>query len=209
MPVIAYSIRAALKSGVFKRVIVSTDDEEIAEISKNYGAEVPFLRPKEMADDHESVGVPVRHALDWLKDTGFEFDMHCMVFATAPFVRADRLRDSFELFRSRPDKAMCFSVVEYPTPIQRAFRITEDGGAEMFNPEYHSWRSQDLEKAYHDAGQFSWAAYSRESTDPIPWGPHSLPYVIPHYEAVDIDTPDDWVRAEMMYRALSEQDGAA
>ncbi|MEG3618345.1 pseudaminic acid cytidylyltransferase [Magnetovibrio sp. PR-2] len=207
LPMIAYSIRAALESDVFKRVIVTTDDQEIAEIAVNYGAETPFLRPAELADDYQSVGKPMMHALEWLKESGFEFDFHCMLFATAPFVRPERLRESFEIFRARPDKAECFSVVEYTFPIQRAIRITEDGAADMFQPEYFSCRSQDLEQAYHDAGQFSWAAYSRPNLDQTAWGPSTLPYVIPHYEAVDIDTPDDWVRAELMYKALQDAQG--
>lgn len=203
-PIVAYSIEAALKSGCFDRVLVSTDDAEIVEIAKKYGAEAPFVRPPELADDFASLGGVVSHALDWLKKGGVDPDYVCLLFATAPFIEADTLKKSFESLLSHPEKSICFGVTEFNFPIQRAIKILKDGSIQMFQPEHFSTRSQDLEKAYHDAGQFSWSKVRVDKPDESPWGPQAIPFVLPSYKVQDIDTPDDWIRAEAMYKALQE-----
>ena len=183
---------------------MSTDDAEIAEIAKEYGAEAPFLRPPELADDYASLGGVISHALNWLKEDGAEADYVCLLFATAPFIESGTLKKSFDVLLSHPEKSTCFGVTEFNFPIQRAIKIAQDGSIQMFQPEHFSTRSQDLEKAYHDAGQFSWSKVRTENQDQHPWGPQAMPFVLPSYKVQDIDTPDDWIRAEAMYRALQE-----
>ena len=142
-------------SGCFDRIVVSTDDLEIAEVARQLGAEVPFMRPAELSGDYIGAIPVVRHALQWLIENGDPVHFACCIYATAPFLSTLNLQRGWELVsESKYDYA--FSVTTYAFPIQRAFRITEKGGVGMFNPECFSVRSQDLEEAWHDAGQFYW-----------------------------------------------------
>ncbi len=202
-PLIAYSIETALKSKLFDKVIVSTDDEEIAKVAKEYGAEVPFVRPKELSDDYSSSGDAVAHAIKLLKTKGESFRYVCTIYATAPFLQKEYLIKGFETLKNS-DAKMAFSVTSMPFPIQRTFKITKDGRCEMFWPENFSKRSQDLEEAYQDAGQFYWEDISKEWKE-IPFGSQSIPVVLPRYLVQDIDTPEDWKRAELMYKVLQEE----
>jgi N-acylneuraminate cytidylyltransferase len=199
-PIIAHSIAAALESGVFDRVMVSTDDAEIAEVARAHGAEIPFLRPTDLADDFTGTNAVVRHALNWHREQGLDYVYACCVYATAPFVQADDLRRGFELLAASA-KAFAFSVTSFPFPIQRAIRLNRDGAVEAMFPEFAGHRSQDLEEAYHDAGQFYWGR-AQAFLDDVPlFSPAALPVILPRHRVQDIDTLEDWHRAELLYQA--------
>jgi len=200
-PLIAYSIENALNSNLFDKVIVSTDDEEIAKIALEYGAEVPFIRPKKLGDDLIGIAPVIQHAVDYLLHTlGIDIDYVCTIYATAPLLEEKYLKQGYEEIKKNTAKK-AFSVTSMPSPIQRAFKITSEGRCEMFTPDFFYSRSQDLDDAYHDAGQFSWNNLKIES-DKIPYGEDSIPIIIPRHLAQDIDTLEDWKRVELMYYAL-------
>ena len=203
-PMIAWSIEAALESGCFDRVIVSTDDDEIAEVARQHGAEVPFMRPLELSDDHTGTIPVIRHAIETINSQGRAVEQACCLYATAPFIRAEDLRRGLEILQgSGGDYA--FSVTSYAFPIQRAIRLTPEGRVEMFNPEHFSTRSQDLEEAYHDAGQFYWGRADAWLQGKMIFSPASLPVMLPRHRVQDIDTPEDWVRAEWLFKAMQAQ----
>lgn len=203
-PMIAWSIEAALESGCFDRIIVSTDDDEIAEVARQYGAEVPFMRPLELSDDHTGTIPVIRHAIETINSQGRSVEQACCLYATAPFIQAEDLRRGLEILQgSGGDYA--FSVTSYAFPIQRAIRLTPEGRVEMFNPEHFNTRSQDLEEAYHDAGQFYWGRADAWLQGKMIFSPASLPVMLPRYRVQDIDTPEDWVRAEWMFKAMQAQ----
>jgi pseudaminic acid cytidylyltransferase len=199
-PLIAYSIEAALKSNLFEKVIVSTDDEEIAKIAVKYGAVVPFLRPKELSDDYTGTGAVIEHTINYLKVQGEDYGFICTIYATAPFLQEKYLIEGFEKLKNS-NARNAFSCTSLPFPIQRTFKITSDERCEMFYPENFSKRSQDLQEAYQDAGQFYWTNLNVKSTDII-FGKDSIPIVLPRYLVQDIDTLEDWIRAEYMYEAI-------
>ncbi len=205
-PMIAWSIEAALQSACFDRVIVSTDDDEIASVARQYGAEVPFVRPAELSDDHTGTIPVIRHAIDWCNQQGDSVRQACCLYATAPFVTTEDLCRGLATLQSNScDYA--FSVTSYPFPIQRAIRINRDGRVEMFNPEHFNTRSQDLEEAFHDAGQFYWGrAEAWLQGKPI-FCPDALPVALPRHRVQDIDTEEDWVRAEWLFKAMRAQEG--
>ncbi|SFV55921.1 N-Acetylneuraminate cytidylyltransferase [hydrothermal vent metagenome] len=202
-PLIAYSIETALQSNLFEKVIVSTDDEEIAKVAREYGAEVPFMRPKELADDYTGSDEVIKHALDFLQNSGEEYDFACTIYATAPLLQVEYLKEGLQKLQENPDAHMAFSVTSMPFPIQRTFKITKENRCEMFFPENYKTRSQDLEEAYQDAGQFYWENLKNEPTD-IAFGKSSIPIVLPRHLVQDIDTPEDWERAEYMYQILHQ-----
>src|SRR5208283_4279689 len=154
-PIIAYSIESAIESGLFERIIVSTDDPEIANVAVELGAEAPFMRPATLADDHTGTNAVVKHAVAWAIDHDRVVTHACCIYATAPFIQASQLREGFASLLAG-DKAFAFSVTSYPFPIQRALRVSSEGVVEPMFPEHVLSRSQDLEPAYHDAGQFYW-----------------------------------------------------
>ncbi len=201
-PLIVYSIEVALKSKLFDRVIVSTEDEEIAEVARKHGAEVPFMRPLELADDFSSSGDSVRHTIKTLQKEGEKIDFVCTIYATAPLLDAKYLKEGFEILKNS-DACMAFSVTSMPFPIQRTFKITKDNRCKMFTPQHFSDRSQDLEEAYQDAGQFYWQRVDREIKD-IPFGSDSIPIVLPRYLVQDIDTLEDWDMAEKLYQVVKK-----
>ena len=204
-PIIAYSIAAARQSGVFDRIIVTTDDEEIAETARVFGAETPFLRPKTLADDYTGTTPVVGHAIRWLnrhQDQPVTFA--CCIYATAPFVQPTTLREAFQRLSSAPHKRFAFSVTSFPFPIQRAVFLSDDKtGMEPAFPQYlFSARPQDLQPAYHDAGQFYWGRADAFVNDEVVYSPLSIPIVLPRHWVQDIDTPEDWVCAERLYQAM-------
>lgn len=201
-PLIAYSIETAIRSELFDKVIVSTDDKEIADIAKQHGAEVPFIRPKELSDDFTGTFDVVDHALEWLHDNGEEYDFVCTIYATAPLLQPKYLIEGYEKLQNS-DAINAFSVTSMPFPIQRTFKIDEDGRCKMFWPEHFHTRSQDLEEAYQDAGQFYWSKIGKNSDD-VMFGHDSIPIILPRHLVQDIDTLEDWKRAEVMYRVLKE-----
>lgn len=208
LPMIAWSIRAAVDSGCFDRIIVSTDDVEIAAVAKEYGAEAPFLRPEALSDDHTGTTPVVAHAVQWQQAHGVSASTVCCLYATAPFVRAhDLQRGLATLEESGADFA--FSITSYAFPIQRAIRITDAGRVQMFQPNHFQTRSQDLEEAWHDAGQFYWGKAAAWLANKPLLGPDSAPVILPRYRVQDIDTPEDWARAELMLKALNAAEGLA
>jgi pseudaminic acid cytidylyltransferase len=203
-PMIARSIEAALESGCFDRVIVSTDDAEIAEVARQYGADVPFMRPAELSDDYAGTVPVIRHAVEWFSANGEAPEQVCCIYATAPFVTGENIRRGLEALAEN-DCDYAFSVTSYAFPIQRAIRITSVGRAEMFNPEHFNTRSQDLEEAYHDAGQFYWGRASAWLEGKVLFGVHAVPVLLPRHRVQDIDTLEDWERAEWLFKAMQAQ----
>ena len=200
---IGYSIEAAITSQCFDKVIVSTDDQEIAEVAKSFGAEVPFIRPDELANDHAATTPVVKHAIEWFDEQGQSPTDVCCLYATAPFIQSQTISKAFQqLQESNSD--YCFSVTSFAFPIQRSIRITQDDKVDMFYPENFNVRSQDLEEAYHDAGQFYWGK-AQAFKDELPiFSETASPYILPRYLVQDIDTTEDWIRAEAMHRVLQE-----
>jgi pseudaminic acid cytidylyltransferase len=200
-PMITWSIEAALQSGCFDQVVVSTDDAEIAEVARQYGAQVPFMRPAALSDDHTGTTAVVAHAIDWFSAQGQMPEQVCCLYATAPFVSADDLRRGLAVLTAT-GADYAFSVTSYAFPIQRAIRITPAGRLEMFSPEHFNTRSQDLEEAYHDAGQFYWGCASAWLDNKMLFSPASVPLLLPRYRVQDIDTPEDWQMAEYLFQAF-------
>lgn len=201
-PIVAWSIQAAKESGCFDHVLVSTDDDEIAEVARQCGAEVPFKRPSELSDDYAGTVPVVAHCIDWVNRNVGEVDSACCLYATAPFVQAEDLRRGLQILQST-GADYTFSVTSYAFPIQRAIRITTDERVEMFQPEHFNTRSQDLEEAWHDAGQFYWGkAKSWLAEQPL-FDSGAAPVPLPRHRVQDIDTPEDWVRAELMFKCFN------
>lgn len=204
-PMIAWSIAAARESGCFDRIAVSTDDIGIAAVAREYGAEVPFIRPPELSDDYVGTLPVVRHAIDWYSEAGCSPEAVCCLYATAPFVRAADLKRGLEcLDLHAADYA--FSVTSYGYPIQRALFLNGDGRLEMFQPRLVDARSQDLVEAFHDAGQFYWGR-ARAWLDGRPvFSSEAIPIILPRHRVQDIDTPEDWARAEWLFREMAAAD---
>lgn len=200
-PIIAHSIAAALDSGCFDRVIVSTDDDEIAEVARAHGAEVPFKRPPELANDHAGTISVVQHALRWLDEAGSPASQACCLYATAPFVRPEDLRQALAMLEASGGDFV-FPVTDYGFPIQRALRLGLHDQVAMFDPAAYAVRSQDLEPAFHDAGQFYWGRAEAWRVGRPVFGPGATALRLPRHRVQDIDTPEDWLRAEWLYRAL-------
>lgn len=199
-PMIAWSINAAKRSGLFAHILVSTDDPEISEIARHCGAETPFRRPAELADDITPTVPVIAHAVRASLDIGMTVQSACCIYPCAPFLQSDDLISAMRLAGER-DSEFVYPVTNYPHPIQRAMRQLPTGRMQFLQPEHEMTRTQDLEKTFHDAGQFywgkaaAWLAQGRMHTDGI-----GMP--IPSWRVVDIDTHEDWVRAEIIYKAL-------
>ena len=200
-PMIAWSIEAAKASGLFDHIIVSTDDDEIAEVASLWGAEVPFTRPAELSYDYVGTGAVVKHAVEWtIKNLG-KIEFVCTIYATAPFISpADMTKGLALLLES--NARIVFTVTSFPFPIQRAIKIDENGRVAMFQPEHFLTRSQDLEPAYHDAGQFYWARTDAALNQVSAFSSEAMPLILPRHQVQDIDTIEDWQRAEHMFEAL-------
>lgn len=200
-PMIAYSIKVALESGLFDKVIVSTDSRKIADIAEAHGAEVPFIRPDDLSDDHSSTAAVLVHALKFAEQQGWHTEYACCIYATAPFIRTEYLAQGLEAVKNASvDNA--FSVTSYAFPVFRAQRIKNDGMLEMQWPEHRLSRSQDLPELYHDAGQFYWMAVAAFMANPNLYA-KAAPVLLPRHLVQDIDTEEDWARAELMYKALN------
>lgn len=207
-PMIAWSIAAARASGCFEKIIVSTDDAEIAQIARECGADVPFVRPPELSDDTTGTIPVIAHAIDWIVAQGVVVTEVCCIYATAPFVSAEDLQRGL-VIQQASDSEYAFSVTSYAFPIQRAVRITNLGRIEMFDPSQFNTRSQDLEEAFHDAGQFYWGKADAWLAGKPIFSPGATPVILPRHRVQDIDTPEDWLRAELMFKALQETNGLA
>lgn len=200
-PMIAWSIAAARQSDCFDRIIVSTDDDETAEVARAYGAEVPFTRPPELSDDYTGTIPVIAHAVGWQNAHGQPVSEACCIYATAPFVQAQDLQRGLHLLLST-GADYAFSVTSYAFPIQRAIRITREGRVEMFSPQHCNSRSQDLEEAWHDAGQFYWGTASAWLAQKPLFSSGTAPVPLPRFRVQDIDTPEDWAHAEVMFKCL-------
>lgn len=203
-PMLVWSIQAAQKAGCFQRIIVSTDDPQIAALAQAHGAEIPFARPSYLADDHTGTREVLVHAIECLDAEGCSLHAVCCLYATAPFVLPEDLLKARErMLVSRLDTVV-FAATSFPFPIQRAIRLDQEGYASAINPHDAEQRSQDLEEAFHDAGQFYWAT-------PSAWRqPGNLfdgarPLILPRWRVQDIDTEEDWKRAELMHPIVMQE----
>ncbi len=204
-PMIGYAIGAALDSGLFDRVVVSTDDDEISAIAARHGAECPFSRPPDLADDFTPTVPVIAHAIRACQQLGWDVAETCCIYPGVPFIRADDIRAALELLDQRGGVGYTFPVTAFPSPIQRALRRNVDGSVSPFDPQYVHTRTQDLEPAFHDAGQFYWG-HAQRWLDGLSIHGNGAAIVLPEWRVVDIDTPDDWVRAEALYRAMPPAD---
>jgi pseudaminic acid cytidylyltransferase len=197
-PMIAWPIEAARASGCFDRIVVSTDDGEIADVARACGAEVPFMRPEALADDHATTAAVLSHAVEVMGVPAGE--AVCCIYPTSPFLAAEDLRAGFDLLVSSGADYVV-SVARFEAPVQRALRRDDQGRIGMMHPEHASTRSQDLEPAYFDAGKFYWArAGSWAAGNPILAG-NSVGIELPRGRAQDIDLADDWEWSERLFRA--------
>jgi pseudaminic acid cytidylyltransferase len=199
-PMIAYAIEAAIKSRLFSRVIVSTDDLEIANISKEFGADVPFMRPEELADDYTGTVPVVAHVIKACNERGWVFKKVCCIYPAVPMIEVGDLVAAYFMLKQEGTDYV-FPIAAFPSAIQRALRQKKDGYVQPFYPEYQQTRTQDLESAYFDAGQFyfgkvdAWLAGKSLHE-------HGRGLHIPEARVIDIDTPEDWERAQLFYRFL-------
>lgn len=198
VPMIVRSIRTAVDSGLFDQVVVSTDDAEIADVARVHGAQVPFLRPVDLADDFTGTAAVIVHALEQMPS----FDFACCIYATAPLLQVRYLREGLELLERHADKSFAFSVCDFGFPVQRALTLDEQGALRALYPEFRNTRSQDLPKAFQDAGQFYWGRREAWLRGEVLYSPASLPVILPRHLVQDIDTAEDWKRAEYLYAAL-------
>lgn len=203
-PMLAWSIQAAQRSECFDHIIISTDDQEIAECARSYGATIPFFRPLELADDYTPTAAVIAHAVKWYESEGVALDAVCCLYATAPMVDAKDLRKGLEMLEGGACDQFVFTATTYASPIQRAIRIDQQSGlAHMWQPESFDQRSQDLEPAYHDAGQFYWGR-------PEGWlsqanlfeGSQAL--ILPRWRVQDIDNEEDWTMAELTLTRMEQ-----
>ena len=201
-PMIAHAITAAIASGLFEHVVVSTDDEEIAAISRDWGAETPFVRPDELSNDYTATVPVVAHGIQACRALGWTFEYVCCIYPGVPFIQTDDLSGALDLL-NQTQTDYCFPVTEFPSSIQRALRRLDDGQMQPFFPQFELTRTQDLEMAYHDAGQYYWG-HSRAWLENAKIHSSGVGYVIPNWRVVDIDTQEDWKRAEFLFKSLSQ-----
>ena len=208
-PVIHWSISAALMSGLFDKVVVSTDDEEIAQVARQSGALVPFVRPAQLADDYTPTRQVVNHAIESCEAIWGRFDTVCCVYATAPLLESSDLTAAYHLLENTAHHFV-FSAVQFEFPIQRAFKLNAHSEPEMVQPENRFTRSQDLEPMYHDAAQFYWGRRDAFMQGEYMFAKHSKAYVLPANQVRDLDTDEDWQIALALWQAKnSRQRGAA
>nr|WP_321271234.1 pseudaminic acid cytidylyltransferase [uncultured Tolumonas sp.] len=200
-PMISYAINMAISSNAFDSVIVSTDSEIIADIAINLGASVPFLRKKELSDDYTGTVSVISDAIIELEKINIIAKHYCCIYATTPLLLSSDISSSFKEMNEK-NADYCFVATTYNHPIQRALKIKDDGRITPFYPNEMSKRTQDLEIAYHDAGQFYWGKHDTWLTQQNIFSNNCIPYIIPHYRAIDIDTEEDWKHAELIYSAL-------
>ena len=198
LPMIAHSIKVALGSGLFEYVVVSTDDQEIADVALQYGALVPFMRPDHLADDHATTLDVMAHAVLACEALEWAAQRYCCLYATAPFVTEPDLRRGLEALL-KPDVSYAFSATRFDFPVQRAIKISETGEIAPAWPEFIGARSQDLEPMFHDAGQFYWGHAHAFVSKATFFAAHSRAILLPGYRVQDIDDEEDWYRAELMH----------
>ncbi|HEX5398548.1 MAG TPA: pseudaminic acid cytidylyltransferase [Verrucomicrobiae bacterium] len=203
-PMLAWPIAAARASGVFDAILISTDDDEVAAVAERHGAEAPFRRPAELADDRTPTQPVIAHALRWFTEHRGPVEFVCCIYATAPFLQARYLREGLELLRTHPDADFTFAVTSYAYPIFRSLKRNPDRTVAMFWPEHEMTRSQDLPEAWHDAGQFYWGRGGSFLKHPGVFSARSYPVTLPRHLVQDIDTPEDWQMAERLFDAARQ-----
>lgn len=202
-PMIAYAIEAAKKSGLFDHVVVTTDSEEISKVAVRLGAEVPFMRPTKLADDYTETVPVIAHCIEACQHLGWDFNHVCCIYPGVPLIEISDLKGAFELLASE-SVGYSFPIAEFPSAIQRALKLTKNGKTQPFYPEFELARTQELVPAYYDAGQFYWAkAETWLSNSKI--HSSSLGFIIPSWRVVDIDTQEDWLRAEQVYNSINRR----
>lgn len=201
-PMIAWSIEAALQSGSFDRVVVSTDDAEIAEVARAWGAQVPFMRPAELSDDYTGTTAVIAHAVDWFDRQGVTPAQVCCIYATAPFIASEDIRNGLAILNETGCDYV-FAATTYAFPIQRAIQLSDRGRVRMFDERQFNVRSQDLGEAYHDAGQFYWGHAQAWQANKLIFGADSSIVLLPRYRVQDIDTGEDWLMAEYLFKAVN------
>jgi pseudaminic acid cytidylyltransferase len=205
-PMVAHAIENALASKFVDKVVVSTDDQEIANVAVQYGADVPFLRPNELADDYTGTSPVVRHAIETLLDSGWDIEYCACVYATSPLLTTSLINSCYEKLLNSESTDYVFTAARFSFPIQRAILQTESGGVKPFDNFGITQRSQDLEPAYHDAGQLYWGHHSTWlDTSKRIFGANSKMVVMPDHLVQDIDTPEDWERAELLYKLINSE----
>ena len=202
-PMIAWSIEAGLSSGCFDQVVVSTDDDEIAAVARDFGADVPFVRPHDLSDDFTPTAPVIAHAIDWFARRGNTVDYACCIYATAPFIQAADIHAGLKLI-IETSVNFVFPVTTFPYPIQRALRFTSQSNVAMLDPSFDLVRSQDTEETVHDAGQFYWGTSAAWNANKSILSSISAGVRVPRYRVQDIDSLEDLVRAEKMFRILLE-----
>ena len=201
LPIIAHSIKAAQESKLFDRIIVTTDDDEIADVARSFGAEIPFMRPKELSDDHTSTIPVIAHAIQILQTNGDDIETACCIYATAPFIRSEDIIRAYHALITH-QKQYAFPVTTFPFPIWRGVERDDEGNIQMFWPEHFATRSQDLKEVYHDVGQFYWGTPDAWLSGQPIFSDAATSIVLPRHLVQDIDTPEDWLRAQLMHKAL-------
>jgi pseudaminic acid cytidylyltransferase len=202
-PMIAYAITAAKESGLFDRIVVSTDDDEVAEIANQWGAETPFKRPFELSDDYTATMPVIAHSIETSRSQGWHVEEVCCIYPCVPFLLAADLIGGLSQMK-KSDVGFSLSITEYPSVIQRALRRLSNEKLEPFFTEFELLRTQDLTAAYYDAGQFYWGRSAQWLSEK---NIHSngFGYVIPRWRSVDIDTPEDWQYAEKLFQSLNQR----
>ncbi len=197
-PIIEWVISEAKKLDDFEMVVVSTDDKEIANIALDAGAEIPFIRPDNLSGDYASTRDVVLHTINFFKDKGIEIDTICCIYPTALFISEKDISESFRKLKNESIETYIFSATKFPHPIKRSFSIDKKGFSKMIFPDNFSSRTQDLETAYHDAGQFYIASKNTwlKKSNLLE---RSIPYILPRMRAIDIDTIEDWEYAEFIF----------
>jgi N-acylneuraminate cytidylyltransferase len=199
-PMIAWSIETALASKLFDEVVVSTDDSVTAKIARDYGATTPFIRPKNLADDHATTAEVMAHAADWVADHFDSCEYLCCIYATAPFLHADDLREGlFQLTTSHV--GYTYAVSEFDYSPYRALSKSEDGLYSLQQQTFAATRSQDLPKLYHDAGQFYWSTVKQCQLNLNILSCSGIGIPISRMRSQDIDTEEDWRMAELIFES--------
>jgi pseudaminic acid cytidylyltransferase len=199
-PMISYAINAAKITGLFDHIVVSTDDEEIAQVARGWGAEVPFLRPCELANDFTETVPVIVHGINACRDIGWAFDNVCCIYPCVPLIRGEDICGALVCL-DKSESGFSFPVTEYPSAVQRALTLLDDGKVRPLYPEFELARTQDLKMAYYDAGQFYWGRVETWQNN-LKIHSNGLGYEIPNWRVVDIDTLADWQRAELIHRAV-------
>ena len=199
-PIMVWSIEAAKKCKLFDRIIVSTDNHEIASIAKQHGADVPFMRPKHLADDYTGTNAVVKDVIQKIHKNGEQVSYVCCIYATAPFISSKYLIKAYQDLITQ-NKSYAFSVTTFSFPVERSFIINQSNEIENLFPDMTLSRSQDLQEVYHDAGQFYWGLADALLNDVPIFSKHSIPIILPRYLVQDIDTIEDWKRAELMFES--------